>query len=66
MIAGLSDHSMGSAVPIAAVALGAAVIEKHFTLSRNDKGPDSEFSAEPDELKRLCEAAKGARHSEKR
>jgi N-acetylneuraminate synthase len=39
------------------VSLGACVIEKHFTLSRQDKGPDSEFSIEPEELRRLCEDA---------
>jgi pseudaminic acid synthase len=57
---GLSDHTLGTAASVAAVALGACVIEKHFTLSRNDKGPDSEFSLEPEELKRLCQDTRDA------
>ena len=51
---GLSDHTLGTTAAVTAVALGACAIEKHFTLSRADKGPDCEFSLEPDELERLC------------
>lgn len=54
--AGLSDHTMGIAVPIAAVALGASVIEKHLCRSRAEPGPDSEFSLEPAEFKAMAEA----------
>ena len=54
LITGLSDHTMGTTVATTSVALGACVIEKHFTLSRAEKGPDSEFSLEPQELKQLC------------
>jgi N-acetylneuraminate synthase len=58
--AGLSDHTMGTAVPVAAVTLGACIIEKHITLSRALKGPDSEFSLEPQEFKTMVEAIRTA------
>ena len=48
---GLSDHTLGISIPIAATAIGAKVIEKHFTLSRKMKGPDHKSSLEPKELK---------------
>ena len=53
---GYSDHTKGIEVPIAAVALGATVIEKHFTLDRNMEGPDHKASLEPDELKAMVSA----------
>lgn len=52
---GLSDHTMGSSVAVAAVALGARVIEKHFTISRADGSVDSAFSMEPHEFKQMVE-----------
>jgi len=58
---GLSDHTMGSGVAVAAVALGATLIEKHFTLARADGGVDSAFSMEPHELRQLCDEVENAR-----
>jgi pseudaminic acid synthase len=60
VVSGLSDHTMGTVISIAGVASGASVIEKHVTLSKQDKGPDSEFSLEPEELRSLCVEAKSA------
>ncbi|OOV88586.1 pseudaminic acid synthase [Oceanospirillum linum] len=57
---GLSDHTITNTASIAATALGATLIEKHFILDRNDKGPDSEFSIEPAELTSLVEQTKDA------
>lgn len=59
---GYSDHTLGIEIPIAAVAMGAKVIEKHFTLNRNMEGPDHKASLEPEELKMMVDAI---RHVEK-
>lgn len=60
---GLSDHSLGIAAPVAAVALGACIIEKHFTLSKDMPGPDSEFSLTPDEFAAMVRAVREAEKS---
>jgi N-acetylneuraminate synthase len=57
---GLSDHTFGIAVPVTAVALGACIVEKHFTLLRDIPGPDSAFSLEPHEFKAMVEAIRTA------
>ncbi len=56
VVAGLSDHTLGATVPVAAVTLGARIVEKHFTLSRGTPGPDSAFSLEPHEFRAMVEA----------
>lgn len=60
---GVSDHTLGSIVPTVAVALGAKVVEKHFTLDRKLGGPDSAFSMEPDEFAQMVKAVRQAEAS---
>ena len=60
VIAGLSDHTLGGTVPVAAVTLGACIVEKHMTLSRATPGPDSAFSLEPHEFKEMVGAIRTA------
>jgi len=60
LVTGLSDHTLDNTTAIASVALGASIIEKHFTLDRNGGGPDDSFSLEPHDLKALCDGAKTA------
>ncbi len=60
VLVGLSDHTLTNTAAVTAVAMGACVIEKHFTLDRSEGGADAEFSMEPDQLQDLCEQTKGA------
>lgn len=60
---GFSDHTRGIEIPIAAVALGAEIIEKHFTLDRNMEGPDHKASLEPEELKKMVEAIRNVENA---
>lgn len=60
LVTGLSDHTIDNTTAITSVALGASIIEKHFTLDRNGGGPDDSFSLEPAELAALCEDTKTA------
>lgn len=60
LVTGLSDHTLDNTTAIASVALGASIIEKHFTLNRNGGGPDDSFSLEPVEMAALCKGAKTA------
>lgn len=63
LVTGLSDHTLDNTTAIASVALGASIIEKHFTLNRNGNGPDDSFSLEPPELANLCTHARTAWNS---
>lgn len=60
LVTGLSDHTLDNATAIASVALGASIIEKHFTLDRSGGGPDDSFSIEPQQLEALCRDSKNA------
>ena len=60
LVTGLSDHTLDNTTAITSVALGACIIEKHFTLDRSGGGPDDSFSLEPAELAALCQGAKTA------
>jgi N-acetylneuraminate synthase len=60
VVSGLSDHAPGSAACVTSTALGGSIIEKHFTISRADGGPDAAFSLEPHEFRRLVDDCKSA------
>lgn len=60
LVTGLSDHTLDNTTAITSVALGASIIEKHFTLDRNGGGPDDSFSLEPEDLTALCRDSKTA------
>ena len=60
LVTGLSDHTLGTSTAIASIALGASIIEKHFTLDRSGGGPDDSFSLEPAEMADLCSSVKTA------
>jgi len=60
LVTGLSDHTLDNTTAITSIAMGASIIEKHFTLDRRGGGPDDSFSLEPNELKKLCKDSKTA------
>ena len=62
---GISDHSLGIEVPIAAVALGATIVEKHFTLNTKAKGPDHTSSIEPEDLTQMVKSIRNIEKSQK-
>lgn len=60
MVLGLSDHTLGTEVPVAKVSIGARIIEKHLTLWREEEKPDSDFSLEPDEFAEMVHSVRRA------